>query len=429
MSGSRAGTRSKGWIAAAACATAAACSSELPPRSAATPPSQGDPVVPCLLERRPLTLADGTQVYVEHEQVIQVGEELLLAGSPSFHWKPRPGRAAERLSSDSLVAVYLGEPARTVANPVPGTLGSIRVAALDDRRWAAIMLQVDPDSLPGVEAFRGLWYGEHDGDGWTLVEPMEFPGARINSRLSSRLVTVGDRLVWLAWEPEGSRTLVHEYERVDGTWTRRELAGEDRVEQMDLAYLEGAGLWMLLSGYDAGLPGFQKSLRLFRERPGAVATSPDRWEFVSRVTVAEPDVRLRWASLAVQTTGVTVTWNSVGRGASPAMARVGITPDAPGTLVTLADGVYFARSAPMPSGSLTWLAYLYPSATPTAEVALFTYANGGIGRLAAFVSPFTGTFQARPVGDVEVLVVGAEMGSDSIDVPVRSLILRLTTSC
>ena len=428
MSGSRAGGRRRGWVAAAAFATAAACSSEPAPRSAAT---AGPPGLMsfCGLERRPLALEDGTEVYVEHEQVILVGDDPLLAGAPSYHWNPRPGRHAERVSSNVIAAAYIGEPVRTVANPLPGTLGSVRVAALDDRRWAAILLLVDPDSLPAIDMVRGLLYGEHDGERWTALEPMEFPGERLTSRLATRLVRAGDRLVWLASEPTLSSASVHVYERVDGAWTRYVLPDEDRVEQLALAYLEGSGLWMLLSGYDAGLPGFQKSLRLFRERPGGNSTSSDRWELVSRVTIAEPGVNLRRASLTVQSTGVTVSWMAVGRGSSTAMARVGIGPDAPGTIVTLDEGSFSSRPAAMPDGSVVWLVDRYETGAPVAELRLLGVANGRVVRLAAIPSPFTGSFTVLSTNNSEVLVVGAEMGSDSTDVPVRSLILRLSTSC
>ena len=428
MSGSRAGGRQRGWVAAAALATAAACSSEPAPRSAAAPVGPA-PLSSCILERRPLTLSDGTEVYVEHEQVISMGGDPLLAGSPSYHWNPRPGGTADRLSSDLIVAAYLGEPARTVAKPISGTLGSVRVAALDDDRWAAILLDVDPDSLPAIEMVRGLWYGEHDGERWTVLEPMEFPGERMVSRLGTRLVGAGDRLVWLAMEPTLGRANVHVYERIDGAWTRYVLPGEDRVEQLGLAYLEGSGLWMLISGYDAGLPGFQKSLRLFRERAGGGSASSDRWELVSRVTVAEPGVRLLWASLAVQSTGVSVSWTAVRQGGSTAMARVGIGPDTPGTLLTLDEGAYSARPAAMPDGSIVWLVDRFETGAPVPQLRLLGVANGRVVRLAAFPSPFTGSFTVRPVAASEVLVVGAEMGSDSTDVPVRSLILRLSTSC
>jgi hypothetical protein len=375
-----------------------------------------------------LALEDGTEVYVEQEDVILVGQDALVAGSPSYHWRPRPGRTADRLSADEFAAAYLGDPGRTVERPIAGHLGSVRVAALDERRWAAIMLQVDPDSLPAVDAFRGLWYGEHDGERWTRVDAMDFPGARITSRLSTGLVRAGDRLAWLTWERVGTGSQLRLYERIDGTWTHALVPGEDRVEQIGLAYLEGSGLWMLLSGYDADLPGFQRSLRLFRERSSDVSR-PDRWEFISRVTVAEPGMALRRASLTVQSTGVIVSWTAESRGSSRAMTRVGIGPDAPGTVVTLDDAAFAVRPAAMPNGNMVWLVDHAEPDAAVPELRLLGIANGQVVRLASIASPFAGLFAVRATLPNEVIVVGPEMGSDSTDVPVRSLILRLSTSC
>jgi hypothetical protein len=408
---------------------AAACAGDPPPPSAAAP----QVLPPCVLERRPLVLPDGSEVYVEHEQVIEVGDELLLAGVPSYAWRLRPEGGAEMLSRDVLAAAYLREPTRTVEKPIAGAPASVRVAALDEGRWAAIVLQVDPDSLPGIEIFEGLWYGEHDGERWTLVEPMEFPGGRLSSRLSTRLVRAGDRLVWLAMEHAGNSSVVHVYERAGGAWARHVVAGWDRVEQMELAYLEGSGLWVLLSGYDAGLPGFQKSLRLYRERLGPDSAGADAWELVSRVVVAESGVALRFASLVVQSSGATVTWEALGRGTSTTMARAGIGPDTPGTLLTLAESSVYARPAVMPDGSVAILVDHFEDGPPTPasrpELRLLRVAEGAIERLTTFRSPFTGSFIVRAVSDTEVLALGAELLSDPSGERVRSLILRLSTSC
>lgn len=428
MSGSRAGRRSRGWIAAAACATAVGCSSEPAPRSAATPAAPTGPAVPCLLERWPLALADGTELYVEYEDVIPVGDDLLLSGSPSYHWNPRPGRAAEQLSADSVAAAYIGDPGRAIAKPISGTLGSVRVAALDDRRWAAIMLEVDPDSLP-KDWFRGLWYGEHDGQRWTRLEEVESPGARISSRVSSGLVRAGDRLLWLAWESLANSWGVRLYERTAGRWTHALVPGQVGVEHADLAYSEETGLWMLLSGYDTELPGFQKSLRLYRERSTAGANGPDRWELISRVFIAEPGASPRWGKVTPLPTGVTVTWTVLGPRTGRTMASMGIGPNAPGTIVTLDEHATVARPAAMADGDMVWVVDHADTLATAPELRLLAVRDGQVVRLASLPSPFTASFNVRAVAPTEVVVVGPETSWDPTDVPVRSLILRLSTSC
>jgi len=378
-------------------------------------------------------LADASEVYVEHEQVIDVGGELLLAGVPSYRWRLRPDGGADMLSRDVIAGAYLGAPGRIVEKPIAGTPGSVRVAALDDRRWAAIVLQVDPDSLPAHEVFEGLWYGEHDGQRWSELEPMQFPGDRFMSRASTRLVRAGDRLVWLVLDLAGTRSIVHVYQRVDGAWTRHVMPNAERVEEMELTYLEGSGLWLLLSGYDPDLPGFQKSLRLYRERPDVDVSGPDRWEFISRVTVAAGDTRLWEASLVVDSTGATVTWEDAGRERSRTMARVAIGPGRPGTLLTLADSSIYARPVSMPDGSVAILVDHFEDFPPTPasrpELRLLRVSGGRLEHVSSFRSPFTGSFIVQRVGDTEVIALGAELLRQPSGERVRSLVLRLSMSC
>ena len=106
-----------------------------------------------------------------------------------------------------------------------------------------------------------------------------------------------------------------------------------------------------------------------------------------------------------------------------------IGPDRPGTLVTLDEGAYSARAAATPDGRVLWLVDNVDEDASVPELRYLSLEAGRVVRLSTFPTPFTGPFTLRAVNNAEVLVVGAEMGSDSTDVPVRSLILRLSTSC
>jgi len=406
---------------------AAACAGDPAPETASAAPAQ---LPPCVLEWRPLVAADSTEIYVEYEDLILVGDQALVAGAPSYRWRPVPGHTAERLSANDFAAAYVGPPARPVPKPIEGTLTSVRVTALDDGRWGAILHEVDPDSLPALDFFRGLWYGEFDGVRWTHLEALEFSGTRLTSRISSGLVRAGERLVWVAWESlrPDPRNRVTIYERVGSRWTHYVLPDQDRVEQIALAYQEGLGLLMLLSGYDAALPGFQKSLRLYRERPSAPVSSPDRWELISRVAVAEPEVRFLFAKLTVQPGGATVSWLAISPDASRAMARVGISSESPGTLVTLDEMASVVSPAAMPDGTVLWIVE-HRLLGVVGELRLLGFEDGQVTQLTSLPSPFTAGLAVRAVAPNEVLVVGPEMDSDSIGVPVRSLLLRLSTSC
>ncbi|MEQ1855268.1 MAG: hypothetical protein ABL963_02295 [Longimicrobiales bacterium] len=424
MSGSITASVRRASLMAVALA-AVGCGGDPPAAGASASPS----LPACMVERSRLVLGDGTEVYVEYQDVIQVGDDLLLAGSPSYHWKPAPGRSADLLSSDEIVAAYFGRGARTVPKPVPGRLGSVRAAALDDRSWGAVMLEVDPDSLPGQELFTGLWYGEYDGARWSRVEAMPPLRGEIMSRVSSALVRAGDRMAWAAWEsPPGEHARVRIYERSGGAWVDYAVPELDRVELVELAYSEGSGLWMLISGYDAGLPGFQKSLRLYRERSPTSAIA-DRWEFVSRVTIAEQGVNLAFASFLLQPGGAAVSWAELSRFGTRVRTRVGIGLESPGTVYTLADDSDNVRLAAMPDGSPAWVVAVGGAEPGVFDLQLLRLEGGTVKVVASFPSPFPMYFTVRAVDPHEIVVVGPELGSDSIGVPFRSLLLRLSTSC
>jgi hypothetical protein len=405
------------------CATAAAalagCASDPEPRAGVAAPSR------CLLQESPLVLADGTELYVEPQNLFRLGDEWMVAGAPSYQWRVAPGREAVSVTRSAHVAAFLGEPAREVASPVPGRIGSIISTPLGDGRWAAVFDLVDPDSIPARYIPVSYWYGEHDGTRWTIVEPLPITaGTNVDLRASSNLVAVGDRLVWIGLDAElGRLRKLLRYERRDGAW-RHELLPDELVEVAVLEYDATEGLLMLLVGTDVDLPGFQKSIRLYRDG------SPR--ELIARVT-AEPGAgrTIYWPSVEVLETGAAVSWVVASEEGFRAFARTGIrsggTAD---SIVRLDDDAMHLSAMTMPDGSLAWVAdHLLDRTGRNKELRLLRLDGSRVVRLATVRNPFTGFFSARPYGPDEVLLVGPQMGLVPTETPVRSLILRLSTSC
>ena len=82
-----------------------------------------------------------------------------------------------------------------------------------------------------------------------------------------------------------------------------------------------------------------------------------------------------------------------------------------------------------PDGTIAWLAEHEDRATRSKELRLLRLDGSRVVRAATAPSPFTGFFATAPNGADEVLLVGPQMGLVPTETPVRSLILRLSTSC
>jgi hypothetical protein len=386
------------------------------------PVVSASPASPCVVEQSPLVLTDGTELHLDTQNLFRLGDEWLLSGAPSYQFRVAPGVDAVNVSRHAHVAAFLSRPARAVANPL-GTrrLGSVISTPLGDGRWAAIFDEVHPDSMPTVPL--AYWYGEHDGTEWSLVEPLPAPpDAELSLRESTALVRIGDRLAWIAYERhEIAPSNLRRYERRDGVW-RSEALPDVWVEQVVLQADGASNLWMLLVGPDGDLPGFKKSIRLYREGPPR--------ELVSRVAVVPGSIpEIRHPSLQVRGGAAAVSWVLVSGAGAHAFARVGIDAGQAGETVALDDYALHLYSMTMPDGSLAWVAEHADPEAQRKELRLLRLEGSRAVVTATAPSPFTGFFRAQPSGPNEVLLVGAQMGLVPTETPVRSLILRLSASC
>jgi hypothetical protein len=407
----------------AACLALAACASDPAPIATATLAS------PCVLEQRPVALADGREVYIEPQTLLRVGDEWLVVGSPSYEFAVAPGREAVNLSRRQHVGAWLARPARTLGKPTDGMVGSMLSTTLANGRWAAIFDEIEPPpdssrSLVSSAYPVSYWYGEHDGIRWTLVEPLATPaGSKLDLRRSANLVRAGDRLVWIGYDDFRRYQPLVWYERIDGVW-RHERLPDELVELAVLDVDEASGLWFLFSGDDPALPGWQKSLRLYREGPPR--------ELVSRVVaVAGDEGMIYYPDLEIGRDGITVSWAVNGPGGMPAFTRTRLRPGSESdSIVQLDDDVEYVHSLTMPDGSLAWLVEHHVDRdAQREELRLLRLDGANVVRTATVPSPFTGFLKVAPAGPNEVLLVGPQMGRVATETPVRSLILRLSTSC
>jgi hypothetical protein len=399
---------------------------------AGDPPSVvGAAIAPrlCATEPRPIVLDDGTEVYQEPQNLLRVGDELLLAGSPTYGFLPQPAdRDAVVRARNAYAATYLTDPPRTVPKPIGGFLDSSTSVALGGGGWASIMQETLPDSTNRDRTLVGLWYGEHDGERWTLAESLPTPPrVEFNVLTASALVRDGDRLVWAARAMGLSEDPIFLYERVEGVW-RFERLPFDMVEAVVLAHSDAWGLWLLVVGIEETASSWTKTLRLFRPESG--------WEMVHRVAAYDDaNWEVLWPKVVMDDSGLTVAWLLSDGEHARALTRSGITESSDGVEYVLADHVENVYAVPTPGSSVAWLLdYVGPDPSPdpvarSHELRLVRIVNSQVTLLASTPSPFVGYVQVEALSEAEILVVGAQMGLARPQVPVRSLILRLSASC
>lgn len=411
------------WMAVLGGCEAFAGADEVAPATG-TPEAGGEPaaVAECAagpVERRPLVLPDGRHAYVEPENLMRVGKDLVVAGSPTYTWDVGGAGPVRPASSGAHVAAYLGAAPRLVPVPLDVPIGVVRTVALDERRWGMLFTEAlpadDGSAEPGTIA--SLRYAEYDGARWSPVESVPLPAqGRLAAGSSSPLVRSDGTLSWaVVRNPEGEALL---YDRRAGTWSV-ETVVDRGIEAAGLA-TGPTGIWLALSGLDEAISEPRKSVRLFRRDGG--------WRLVSRDPATRPYTEVRAPSVVALPAGVTVTWTEA-VGAGLARARVGAGLDDSGTLVTLDASAPAVRVLETPEGEPAWVSWHAGAVPGTSELRLLHAVGDSVEVDRSTPYPYTGFHAATVLESGEVVVTGPEFSPDPARPTVRSLTLRFNPSC
>jgi hypothetical protein len=372
------------------------------------------------VERRPLVLPDGTEAYIEPMNLMKVGSDFVVVGAPSYTWVVGGTRVI--MASDRVhIAAYLDEVSpRLVEIPIRVRPGIVRSVVLDDGRWGVLFSQADPEERFALEGAVGLWYAEYDGTHWSDLERVPLPAEPQDLVVgtSSGLVRRDDALAWVVvYGHEGS---ILEYERRNGAWRFDVI--EDRGMEGTAMASDPSGVWLALSGVDPELSEWTRSLRLFR-------WTSRGWQFVSRVTTVDPYTEIVNLFLNATPAGVTVTWGELSAGGAVAKARVGIGPDTAGVALVLDSPAQQAKPIDAPDGAPAWVVQHVNSVTGLSELRLVRAEGRDVSVEWAIPYPYTGFYAATAASPDEVLVTGSEFDPDPARPTVRSLTLRLSSSC
>lgn len=372
------------------------------------------------VERRPLVLPGGLHAYVEPENLMRVGDELVVAGSPTYTWAVGDG-AARIASTDAHIAAYVDAARpRLVRSPVDAPIGMVRTVALGEQRWGALFVEGEPadDGTAEPLTLVRMYYSEYDGDVWSAPERVPLPdGGALFPESSSPLVLAGERLHWVVVRRSGGEAL--HYERHAGTWTI-ETVEAGGAEAAGLA-VGPSGLWVALSGFGPDAAGSRKSVRLLRHEGAG-------WRVVSRDPTAEPYTEIVGPSVLAGPGGVSVTWTEA-RGAGLVRARVGVRPDDSGGLVTIDPSAPAVRTFSSSTGEPRWALWHTGPGSASDQLRIARVRGGVVETEQAMPYPYTGYFAVVAAGPDEVVVSGSEFSPDSTRPTVRSLTFRLNPSC
>jgi hypothetical protein len=409
--------------AAALGAAAAACtggSGESGPQAA----SGGVPG--CEMARVPLSVGDGVFAYVEPENLLRIGPDFLVVGTPTYTWAPGTDADSLPLTIEEHLAARFAFDGRAtlIESPLDAPIGDVRAVSLGGERWAVLFDEEasrDPNTSGRSLA---LWYAEHDGTRWTTLESVPYPpDTEVRAHSSSQLVRVGDDVAWVVpVDLEGGRYQLHAYRRTRDGWTT-EVVSDDAVEVSALAYDAGSGLWLAQFSEDPAFPQWQQSLRLFRRG--------ETWELVRRVVVMPEGWKVRDPGVTIFPTGVTVSWRVESREDAGAYAMVDVTPEGGGTLVALDPAVWQVSPLSPPDDRPAWVVRHLMADSPEVELRLLRAGpNHASAELVAATPPgHPAGLAALAITPSEALIVGPQVGTDPAYQYLRSLIIRLSPSC
>lgn len=416
-----------GWVGAWLVGLAAAVGSCAGGTADSSPVAGGmvsGTVAGCEVGRAPLALGEGVFPYIEPEDLLRIGSDFLVVGTPSYTWAPGTEGDSLPLTTEAHIAARftLGGRAVLIEKPIADHIGGVRALPLGGDRWGILFDQVVPGSSTQVTRSFGLWYAEHDGARWSVLEAVPFPDqGRLDFFSSSEMVRVEGDLVWVVpVRQTAGQTELLQYERRSDGWHSEVISG-DIVEVATLAYEPGSGLWLAHFSEDPGLPEWQQSLRLYRRGAG--------WELVRRVAVMPVGAKVVDPSIAIFPDGVTVSWRVESGVDDGAYAMVGIGADGGGTTLRLDPRVLQVMSLRPPDGRPAWIVQHHDDSGSVELRLLRRRPPFEADVVASTSSPYSAFLASLALAPSEALIVGPQVSSDPADPYVRSLILRLSPSC
>lgn len=382
------------------------------------------------VERGPLVWRDDVSVYVEPASLIATPEGFILVGQPTYEWSfdARGRSLMESARGFFGVEVRDGEVGTIAFPPGVGDVGWVSATPIESGRIGVLIEEVEGTDPAETRTTRVL-YAEFTDGLWTPVEDVPLPaeGRVIWSTESSIGSTADGRVYWatpydrlqgghdvLVSErgPSGWHTSVVTRRWADEAAMVVDTAGVARVVVTGLDPIRGEGL---------------RSARLVRRdaAPGATWSAPRPLE------TGEPGQALQAPTFVRTGVGLDLAWIRTPALEGPSELRVLHDADAPGESgpTVLDPDVLMVRRVDAGPGP-AYLLSLHTGSLPGTQ-ALRVHARGpnGYVLVASLPYPFQGLFAAATTATGDLIIIGPEASMDPVSPFVRSLVIRLSSSC
>jgi hypothetical protein len=381
------------------------------------------------LRRSMLSPAPGYALYVEPTVLVPSGNDLLLAGLPSYLFR-READTTRLVARDSIfgAVVHRDGSARTVPFPFsPVPTSDVRALPRPGGGWIVTFAELPPGrSIPNDGPVVGLWWGEFDGERWTSIGQLPIPPQlQLRTGAASSLARSGDTLVW-----------AFPFARANGGWGASLYVGhrtgwiQETVPLPGAAYTEvgisdSLGIVLLAVHTDPTLRHDRNSLFLYARK--------SQWTRVRKLAAGyEEPVHFPELAAASSDPTLALTWHAIvqdgDRARWEARAMIGRPDLRNETVVVLDSSVARGWASAQVGGRRVWLID-HAGAELERHLRAVEASPRGATLLGELPYPFDGTFSAAGIAHNEVMLAGPLRGRPPRDPGVATVLVRLRLDC
>lgn len=365
---------------------------------------------------RSLSVGHQRELYIEPVAVAASGQDVFLAGWPSYLHAWDTAERPRRLSTDSILGAVVGADGqgRTVSSPIQSRLvGTIRALARPSGGWDVVFAELYPypaGRFPAPDTVAQLWHGFYDGSRWASLAQIPIPpGITLDRGGSSLLVRAGDTLTWAVGTISHVPRRVVVFERHADRWTS-EIIPTSMPGSLALGHTPETGFLLAIPHFDSSATPGANPLLLYSRAP--------TWR---RRQVIGSGEYAHSPTMTMLKGKATLTWY-VEQADRSYVSAIDDPAHEPLRRSTVLDSSYASfRPVASASGANTTFWMIDHAAPLGRELRILRGTAAQAHEVARVPSPFLGGFDATAVGDSDVFVAGAAL-KDSI--PVSHLIRK-----
>jgi hypothetical protein len=214
-------------------------------------------------------MSGADEFYIEPSSLTASGEDLLLAGTPSYVYHLE--RTDSPSDQNQVFGVVLRRDGVTLPVPLPkldGVIGGQRTARRREGGWHVVFTQSDSLEEGAFAAdARRLWYGVLRDTTWLRVEPLPIPDSlSVRPSFVSSLVAFGDSLAVAVIAHSSTASHVVVFTRTEGDWKANSLSLQS-ASYVEPVWDAAGTLRMAVVHPDARLESDANSLMLYSVGP------------------------------------------------------------------------------------------------------------------------------------------------------------------